>query len=218
MIEVIALDGVSGAGKSSTAKLLAEELGFCHLDSGAMYRMLTYQALQKGLRSDQHAELGEVAESLRFSFGENHEMWANGKPLPSAIRGSEVSAHVSEYCKPREVREALARQQRELGLSRPSVAEGRDMATVVFPDARWKFYMTARPEVRAQRRVQELRAAGHPAEYDEILRNLQERDDKDSRRELSPLRKAEGAVEIDTSDLTLEGQISIIADLVRKGL
>jgi len=215
MIQVIALDGVSGAGKSSTAKLLAEELGFCHLDSGAMYRMLTYQALQSGLRSDQHAELGKVAESLQFSFGENHEMRANGKPLPAAIRGSEVSAQVSEYCKPREVREVLARQQRALGVSRPCVAEGRDMATVVFPDARWKFYMTARPEVRAERRVRELRAAGHPAQYDEILQNLQERDDKDSSRELSPLRKADGAVEIDTSDLTLEGQISIIADLVR---
>jgi cytidylate kinase len=89
------------------------------------------------------------------------------------------------------------------------------MATVVFPDARWKFYMTARPEVRAERRVRELRAAGHPAQYDEILQNLQERDAKDSSRELSPLRKADGAMEIDTSDLTLEGQISIIADLVR---
>jgi len=215
MIEVIALDGVSGAGKSSTAKLLAKELGFCHIDSGAMYRMLTYEALRQGIRSAQHVELGKIAESLHFSFGENQEMQVNGKPLPPEIRGSEVSANVSEYCKPREVREVLAGQQRKLGLSRPSVAEGRDMATVVFPDARWKFYMTARPEVRAARRVRELQAAGHPAQYDEILQNLQERDDKDTTRELSPLRKADGAVEIDTSDLTLEGQISIIAHLVR---
>ncbi len=216
MIQVIALDGVSGAGKSSTAKLLAKELGWCHLDTGAMYRMLTYEALRKGLKPDQHTELGKLAESLRFSFGENNEILANGETLPSDIRGSEVSGHVSEYCKPREVREALALQQRELGVLRPCVAEGRDMATVVFPDARWKFYMTARPEVRAQRRVRELHAAGHSAEYDEILRNLTERDDKDSGREHSPLRKADGAVEIDTSDLTLERQISIIADLVRK--
>jgi cytidylate kinase len=215
MIQVIALDGVSGAGKSSTARLLAKELGFCHLDSGAMYRTLTHEALQQGLRSDQHAELGKVAESLQFSFDEKGEMQVNGKPLSPDIRGATVSANVSEYCKPREVREVLALQQRALGLLRPCVAEGRDMATVVFPDAKWKFYMTARPEVRAERRVRELQAAGHSAEYAEILRNLRERDDSDSTRKLSPLRIADGAVEIDTSDLTLEGQISIIADLVR---
>ena len=218
MIKVIAIDGVSGSGKSSTAKLLAKELGFSHLDSGAMYRMLTYTAMQQGLRADQHVELGKVAESLEFSFGENNEMLVNGETLSSAIRGGEVSANVSEYCKPLEVRAVLAKQQRKLGLSKPCVAEGRDMSTVVFPDAQWKFYMTARPEVRAQRRVKELQAAGHPADYGEILRNLQERDHNDSNREHSPLRRADGAVEIDTSDLTLEQQISIIADLVRKAL
>jgi len=142
-------------------------------------------------------------------------MQVNGQPLSPDMRCAPVSANVSEYCKPREVREVLALQQRALGLLRPCVAEGRDMATVVFPDAKWKFYMTARPEVRAERRVRELQAAGHSAEYAEILRNLRERDDSDSTRKLSPLRIADGAVEIDTSDLTLEGQISIIADLVR---
>lgn len=214
-LEVIAIDGVSGSGKSSTAKLLAKELGFSHLDTGAMYRMLTYTALQKGLKTDQHEALGKVAESLEFSFGEKGEMRVNGEPLPSAIRGGEVSAHVSEYCKPLEVRRVLAKQQRILGLSRPCVAEGRDMTTVVFPDARWKFFMTARPEVRARRRVLELETLGHPADFEEILGNLQDRDRKDSTREHSPLRRAGDAMEIDTSDFTLERQISIIADLVR---
>lgn len=218
MIPVIAIDGISGSGKSSTARLLAKELGFSHLDSGAMYRMLTYQAMQQGLRADQHFQLGRVAESLEFSFGEHGEMLVNGESLPSAIRGGEVSANVSEYCKAREVRDALAKQQRKLGLSKPCVAEGRDMATVVFPDARWKFYMTARPEVRARRRALELASIGHAANPEEILRNLQERDHKDSSREHSPLRKAEGALEIDTSDLTLGQQVSIIANLVRSAL
>jgi len=218
MIQVVAIDGVSGAGKSSTAKLLAKALGFSHLDSGAMYRMLTYEAMQRGLRADQHAELGKVAATLDFSFDANHDMRVNGEALPKAIRGSEVSANVSEYCKPREVREVLAAQQRKLGVSSPCVAEGRDMATVVFPDARWKFYMTARPETRARRRTLELEAAGHPANYEEILQNLQERDDKDSTREHSPLKMADGAVEIDTSDLTMEQQVAIIADLVRNAI
>ena len=218
MIEVVAIDGVSGAGRSSTAKLLAKALGFPHLDSGAMYRTLTCEAMLQGLRADQHVELGRVAELLDFSFGPNHEMNVNGEPLPPAIRGAQVSAHVSEYCKPREVREVLAKQQRKLGVSSPCVAEGRDMATVVFPDARWKFYMTASPEVRAKRRALELQAAGHLANYDEILGNLQERDEKDSTREHSPLKRADGAVEIDTSDLTLDRQVAIIADLVRRAI
>src|SRR3990172_8578422 len=135
MLQVIAIDGVSGSGKSSTAGLLAGDLGFAHLDTGAMYRFFAHKALELGLGADREPELGRLAESLEFSFGPDGGLLAGGKPLPGAIRGPEVSAAVSDYCKPKPVREALARKQRELGLSRPCVAEGRDMATVVFPDA-----------------------------------------------------------------------------------
>ena len=215
MLQVVTIDGISGSGKSSTAKLLAKALGFFHLDSGAMYRMHTLTSMKQGFKPDQHSDLKQVADLLEFSFAENGELLANGQSLPKEIRSPEISSHVSEYCKAKIVREALAKQQRKLGVSQPCVAEGRDMGTVVFPDAQWKFYMTARPEVRAKRRAKELEAAGMQADYGEILQNLQERDSKDTTREHSPLRQADGAVEIDTSDLTLDEQVSILSRLVR---
>jgi cytidylate kinase len=218
MLSLIAIDGISGAGKSSTAKRVAADLGFTHIDTGAMYRFVTWRALRAGLRPDQFQELGALAAATTFSFGEHGELRADGEPLPADIRSKEVSAHVSEYCKPAEVRAALVDQQRALGRQRPSVLEGRDIGTVVFPDARWKFYMTANPETRAKRRVLELKAAGIEASEAEILENLRSRDEKDSTREVAPLRKAEGAVEIDTSDLTLDEQVSIITSLVRQDL
>jgi cytidylate kinase len=218
MLPIIAIDGISGAGKSSTAKRVAAELGFCHIDTGAMYRTLTWRALQHGLRPDQTRELGELAASLRFTFSEDNRLRVNGEELSPEIRSPEVSGQVSIYCQPLEVREAMVAQQRKLGHSRPTVLEGRDIGTVVFPDARWKFYMTANPETRAKRRVLELRSAGMMASEDEILQNLLERDEKDSNRVNSPLRKAEGAVEIDTSGLTLDEQVSMISGLVRRDL
>ena len=218
LFPIIAIDGISGAGKSSTAKLVAKELGFCHIDTGAMYRMLTFSALRSGLRPDQYAELGGLAQQLSFAFAPDQTLTVNGLPLPPEIRSPEVSNNVSDYCKPLEVREALVEQQRELGKTRPSVLEGRDIGTVVFPDARWKFYMTANPETRAKRRVLELKRSGIEVSEAEILENLVSRDEKDSTREHSPLRMAEGAVEIDTSDLTIEQQVSIISSLVRQDL
>ena len=216
MIQVVAIDGISGSGKSSTARLLARSLGFRHLDTGAMYRMLTHAALLKGIASANHRELGRIAQSLEFSFDKDGGLLADGKTLPIAIRSAEVSGAVSEYCKSPEVRTVLVAQQRKLGLQAPCVMEGRDIATVVFPDAPWKFFMTARPEVRADRRTRELIAAGLPANREEILQNLRERDTKDSSRAVSPLKKAPDAVELDTSDLTLEAQVAILSDLVRK--
>lgn len=217
-LPIIAIDGISGAGKSSTAKRVAKELGICHIDTGAMYRMVTFRALAAGLRPDQHAELGALARHLAFDFSPDQVLTVNGLPLPPDIRSPEVSGKVSDYVISAEVREALVEQQRELGKSRPSVLEGRDIGTVVFPDARWKFYMTANPETRAKRRVLELKAAGIEVSEAEILENLVSRDEKDSARENSPLRKAEGAVEIDTSDLTIDQQVSIISSLVRQDL
>jgi cytidylate kinase len=217
-LPIIAIDGISGAGKSSTAKRVAKELGFCHIDTGAMYRLVTFRALRAGLRPEQHAELGALARHLAFAFAPDQTLTVNGEPLPPDIRSPEVSGKVSDYVTSAEVREALVEQQRELGKSRPSVLEGRDIGTVVFPDARWKFYMTANPETRAKRRVLELKGAGIEVSEAEILENLANRDEKDSTREHSPLRKAEGAVEIDTSDLTIDQQVSIISSLVRQDL
>lgn len=218
MLPIIAIDGISGAGKSSTAKRVAAELDFAHIDTGAMYRTLTWHALQKGLVPEQTRELGTLAATLRFGFNEDNHLRVNGEELSPQIRSPEVSARVSVYCQPAEVRQAMVEQQRKLGQSKPTVLEGRDIGTVVFPDARWKFYMTANPETRAKRRALELRAAGMEASEAEILQNLLERDATDTNRAHSPLRKAEGAVEIDTSGFTLEEQVAMICRLVRQDL
>ncbi len=218
MLPIIAIDGISGAGKSSTAKLVAKELGFCHIDTGAMYRTLTWRAMQEGTPPEETLKLGGLARTLEFTFDEAGTLLVNGAPPPPEIRSPEVSAKVSIYCQPPEVRQAMVEQQRKLGASRPTVLEGRDIGTVVFPDARWKFFMTANPETRAHRRALELKKAGIEVSEAGILQNLLERDETDSTREHSPLRKADGAVEIDTSDLTLEEQVAIISRLVRQDL
>ncbi len=218
MLQVVAIDGVSGSGKSSTARLLAKALGFSHLDTGAMYRMVTFVALQKGLNPKQTKELGEIAQKIVFSFSEKGELWANGEPLPQQIRSSEVSSMVSEFCKPSEVRVPLSKQQRLLGESRPTVVEGRDIASHVFRDAPWKFFLTAKPEIRAIRRLREMEKAGIPAQYEDILANLLERDAKDTSRVLNPLLKTADALEIDTSGLTLEGQVAMLTRLVQASL
>jgi len=218
MLPLIAIDGISGAGKSSTAKRVAAELGFAHIDTGAMYRTLTLRALRAGLRADQAAELGALAARLDFTFGPDGSLRVDDASPSPEIRSPEVSANVSAYCQPTPVREAMVTKQRTLGRSRPSVLEGRDIGTVVFPDARWKFYMTASPEIRAKRRALELQATGIEASEEEILQNLLDRDETDSNRANSPLRKADGAVEIDTSNLTLDDQVATICRLVRSDL
>jgi cytidylate kinase len=217
MLPVVAIDGISGSGKSSTARLLAKALGYRHLDTGAMYRMHSLSCLQKRLPPDQADEVAAAARKLEFSYGESGDLRVNGQALPVDIRSAEVSAVVSEYCRHPEVRAFLVRQQRKLGLSHSSVVEGRDIGTVVFPDAPWKFYMTARPEIRARRRADELERAGLPGNYADILQNLTDRDAKDSTRTHSPLQKAPDALEIDTSDYTLDQQVAMLAHLVRKG-
>lgn len=218
MLPLIAIDGISGAGKSSTAKRVAAELGFAHIDTGAMYRTLTHHALRQGVRPEQRDELARIAATLEFSFGDDATLRVNGQALDPAIRTPEVNGHVSAYSQAPEVRAAMVEQQRRLGRSRPCVLEGRDIGTVVFPDARWKFFMTANPQTRAKRRVLELKAAGMEASEEEILQNLLERDEKDSNRTHSPLRKADGAVEIDTSGLTMDEQVATITSLVRRDL
>lgn len=215
---VVALDGISGSGKSSTARQVARVLGILHLDTGAMYRSVTWAALQAGLRPDQNEAVAEVARSLKFGFDGHDHLIVNGHVPGPEIRSAEVSAKVSDYCQIPAVREALVAAQRYLGTLRSCVVEGRDIGTVVFPQAKFKFYMTASPEVRAKRRHGEMLAMGLKLDFNEILRNLEERDGKDTKRALSPLMKAADAVEIDTSDLTFDAQVAKIADLVQQAL
>jgi len=215
---IVAIDGVSGSGKSSTAKTVARELGILHLDTGAMYRAVTYLAQQRGLSAAQVPEIVALAVSLQLDVDANGVLRVDGKDLSGEIRSAAVSASVSDFAKIPGVRHALVESQRRIGHRQSAVVEGRDMATVVFPEARFKFFMGASPEVRAARRVRELQALGHAADFGEVLKNLSERDAKDSGRAHSPLAKAADAIEIDTSNLTFPEQVAIIVSHVRGNL
>ena len=215
---VVAIDGVSGSGKSSTARTVAKELAILHLDTGAMYRAVTFLALEKGLKPTQIAEIRAMVNDLDWHAETSGKLTVDGRDLSHEIRTAAVDASVSDYARIPEVRHSLVPVQRRIGMRQSAVVEGRDMATVVFPDARFKFFLSASPEVRAQRRVRELQGLGLPGNYDEVLKNLSERDSKDSGRAHSPLVKAENAEEIDTSDLTFASQVALIIDRIKAGL
>ncbi|MBW8888740.1 MAG: (d)CMP kinase [Fibrobacteres bacterium] len=215
---IVAIDGVSGSGKSSTARTVAQRLGILHLDTGAMYRAVTYLCLERGLKPSQVSEINDWVTGLDWRADASGNLTVDGRDLSQEIRTAPVNAAVSDYARIPAIRETLVPVQRRIGMRQSAVVEGRDMATVVFPDARFKFFLSASPEVRAKRRVLELQTLGHPADYHDVLKNLSERDEKDSGRAHSPLTKAWDAEEIDTSGLTFEGQVAIIVDRIRKAL
>ncbi len=211
----IAIDGHSSCGKSTMAKDLAREVGYIYVDTGAMYRSVTLYALRHGLfhedGSVRTAELEQAMPDIRISFQLNPETgrpdtYLNGECVEQEIRSLEVSSHVSPIAAVGFVRRALVAQQQQMGQDKGVVMDGRDIGTVVFPDAELKVFVIASPEVRAQRRFDELQAKGMPADYEDILKNVQERDYIDSHREESPLRQAEDALLLDNSNMTIPEQ------------
>lgn len=213
----IAVDGHSSCGKSTMAKTLAEKIGYIYIDTGAMYRSVALFAMRNGLfagdGSVKTQALEERMKDLHISFRRNTqtgspETLLNGEPVEKEIRGMEVSSHVSRIAAIPAVRKALVAQQQLMGKDKGVVMDGRDIGTAVFPDAELKIFVTASAEVRAQRRYDELKSKGLPADYDAILKNVQERDYIDTHRETSPLRKADDALELDNSHLTIEQQNS----------
>ena len=211
----IAIDGHSSCGKSTMAKDLASKIGYTYIDTGAMYRAVTLYALQHGLFNDDGsirlAELEAAMPDIRITFRFNEETrrpdtYLNGVCVEREIRGMEVSAHVSPIATVGFVRTAMVAQQQEMGKLKGIVMDGRDIGTVVFPDAELKVFVTASAEVRAQRRYDELKAKGDEASFDEILENVKERDRIDSSREVSPLRQADDALLLDNSHLTIPEQ------------
>ena len=213
---IVAIDGVSGSGKSSTAQAVADRLHIFHLDTGAMYRAITYLAMQAGLPVDAADTIADLTSKVAISVSPEGKLLFDGRSLAAEIRKPDVSAKVSDYCKIPKVREILVQKQREIGARQSTVMEGRDIGSVVFPQAQFKFFMWASPEVRAKRRLLELQAKHIDASFEEVLHNLQERDEKDSSRDHSPLFKAPDAVEIDTSGLTFAEQVAMITELVLK--
>ena len=216
---VIAIDGYSGCGKSSTAKEVAKRLGFTYIDSGAMYRAAALHFLNENLSPLDSEDVFEGLKSLRISFEFNpvsqlQETYLNGVNVEKEIRSMRVAERVSEVATVKEVRVALVAQQQELGRKKGVVMDGRDIGSVVFPEAELKLFMTADVETRARRRQLELLEKGEKASLEEIKLNLETRDQVDSSRSESPLIKVPDAVEIDTSNLTFSQQVDQIIDLV----
>ena len=212
---VIAIDGHSSCGKSTMAKALAREVGYIYVDTGAMYRAVTLFALRQGLfNADgtvKATELEQLMPQVEVSFkldeqSKLHLVHLNGECVENEIRGLEVSSHVSPVAALPFVRAAMTAQQQRMGRDKGIVMDGRDIGTVVFPDAELKIFVTASAEVRAQRRYDELKAKGQEVDYDDILKNVQERDYIDSHREVAPLRQADDAVLLDNSDMTIAEQ------------
>ena len=210
----IAIDGHSSCGKSTMAKDLAREVGYVYVDTGAMYRCVTLYALRHGLftaEGIQEEALRQAMPQIQITFRFNAEKgrpdtYLNGELVEDLIRSMEVSNHVSPIATLGFVREAMVAQQQQMGKDKGVVMDGRDIGTVVFPDAELKIFVTASAEVRAQRRYDELKGRGMEADYEEILKNVQERDYIDSHRAVSPLRKADDAIELENSYMTIAEQ------------
>jgi cytidylate kinase len=219
----IAIDGFSSCGKSTVAKELARKLGYVYVDTGAMYRAVTLYCMRNGLISDDgtvdEAGLKKVIDNISITFTHNeltsaNTTWLNGEQVEDEIRRIEVSNKVSYVSRIDFVRSQMVKLQQDMGRQGGIVMDGRDIGTVVFPNADLKIFMTASPEVRAQRRFDELTAKGEKVTFDEILENVNQRDYLDQHREVSPLRQADDAHVVDNSHMTREEQFDVILKLV----
>ena len=215
---IIAMDGHSSCGKSTMAKALAKAIGYTYIDTGAMYRAVTLYAMRRGFIGkdgiDEDALRNEMPQ-IKISFGhENGQQYTilNGENVERQIRGMEVSGNVSPISAIGFVREAMVKLQREMGKSGAIIMDGRDIGTTVFPNAQLKIFVTASDEIRAQRRFDELQMKGENPVYEEVLKNVRERDYIDSHRAVSPLRKADDAIVLDNSNMTIEEQDKWLMD------
>ena len=212
---IIAIDGHSSCGKSTMAKSLAQELGYVYIDSGAMYRVVTLYALRNGFIKNGVPDTEKLIQELKnikitFKWDEisgKNTTYLNGENVEEEIRRLEVSENVSPISTIAEVRHEMVNQQRENGANKGIVMDGRDIGTVVFPDAELKIFMTASPEIRAHRRYLELKEKGQEVDFESILQNVEGRDEIDSNRKVSPLKKAEDALVLDNSYLSREEQL-----------
>jgi cytidylate kinase len=212
---IIAIDGPAGSGKSSTARRVAARLGALLLDTGAMYRAVTLKCLRQGIPASDHRALEKVVAETVIRFAgrpPETQIFMDGEDVTGAVRGDEVTKNVSDYCMPLVVRQKMVKLQRAAAAASdgPVVCEGRDIGTVVFPDAELKFFMTASVEERARRRQKDFEAVGVKKTIRELKAEIAARDQKDSTRENSPLRKAPDAEEIDTTAMSLEEQVDYI--------
>jgi cytidylate kinase len=214
---VIAIDGPAGSGKSTTARLVAKRLGFMYIDSGALYRAFTLEALNKGISLDDEDALVVLLNRTKFDI-ENAEndclVFLNGKDVTNDIRSQEVTAHVSVVSEYPKVREVITQKQREIADDHSVVVEGRDIGTVVFPDADLKIFMDASVKERARRRFEELRSKGIRTNLKDVEKDIVRRDKHDAEREISPLHKASDAILLDTTKMNINEQVEYIVQKV----
>ena len=211
---IITIDGPAGSGKSTVARTLASRLGFDFLDTGAMYRAVAWAALRAGINQSATDAIGALASQLRLRM-EGRHFWVDDADVTSHLRTPDVSQMASIVASVPAVREALVAQQRQVAHGKRVVTEGRDQGTVVFPNATCKFFLTASPVVRARRRYSELVAAGRPIDFDTLLAQQEERDHRDQSRDCAPLKRADDAIEIDTSDLSLDEVLDVMERTVQ---
>lgn len=216
MVAVVALDGPSGSGKSTVAKLVAEKLNWLYLNTGAMYRAVGLYLADEEISCDENAVTDEILVPADVDFDGDGHILLNKKDISDRILTPEAARYASDYSRLPAVRRMMTVLQRKIGLSRPSVVEGRDIGTVVFPDADHKFFIVASPEERARRRFLQLREknSNNPITIEEVLNQQQERDRQDAERTLAPLKQAEDAILVDTSEKTIDEVVEeILANL-----
>ena len=212
----IALDGPSAAGKSSIAKLLAKKLNYVHLDTGAMYRCVAYKAIMEGVAFDDEDKLCDLIRNTEIEMKSDGTVILDGKVITNEIRTNEVSMAASAVSAHKQVRALLVAQQQKIARNKGYIMDGRDIGTVVLPDAELKVFMTASPLARAKRRHLENLSKGFESNLEQIVEEMKQRDWQDTHREHSPLKKAEDAVVLDTSDLTIEQSVAAIKEIVEK--
>ena len=212
---IIAIDGPSGSGKSTTARLLAQKLNITHIDTGAMYRVITWGLTKNNIDFNDSSEVKSFLEKIEISYMGGNEIFLDGELVSSEIRKKEITSSVSLVSALDDVRKFLVNIQREIGKEIDCVIEGRDIGSIVFPDADYKFFLTADIEVRALRRQAELKSIGEDLSIDEIKASIQKRDFIDSTRNLSPLIRPNDAIKIDSTDLTINEQIELIVKVIK---
>lgn len=211
---IIAIDGPAGSGKTTIAKILAERLGIFYLDTGATYRALTFKAIEKGLRLSDQESLVQLAENLNLEF-KNEKVYLNGTDVSNEIRMPLINKNISPIAALSGVREIMVNLQRKLAQKGDCVVEGRDITTVVFPDAEYKFYLDADPDIRVKRRFKELKEKGLSVNYQENKEDLEKRDYADKNRSIGALRISENAEVIDTTGLTIEEVVEAILKSIK---
>ena len=212
---VIAIDGPAGAGKSTISKLIAKNLGINYIDTGAMYRAITYKCIKEDIDVNDIQRVVDLCSRTDVDFVDNY-IYLDGQRLNEEIRTLQVSSRVSDVAKIPQVREFLLEKQREIGKRSDVILDGRDVGTHIFPDAKYKFFLNASAQERGRRRYQELIDKGQSVVLEEIIEDIKKRDYIDSTREVAPLVKAEDAIEVDTTSMTIDQVVTYISDMVRR--